>query len=50
MQVTANSVVSHNEVSFFRYTGISAGWAWGYGNTATKHNTITNNNISSSEC
>lgn len=44
--MTANSKVSHNEVSSFQYTGISAGWAWGYGHTATRQNEITNNLIS----
>ena len=46
LQAAANTTVTHNEISVFRYTGISAGWDWSYGPTADGNNTISHNNIS----
>ena len=44
--MTAESSVTHNDISVFRYTGISAGWDWSYGPTADGNNEISHNNIS----
>jgi hypothetical protein len=46
MQAVANATVTHNDISVFRYTGVSAGWDWSYGPTADGNNTISHNNIS----
>ena len=37
--------ITHNDISAFRYTGISAGWRWGYGDVPSKRNTISFNHI-----
>ncbi len=37
--------LSHNEISDFRYTGISVGWSWGYAETTAHHNIIEYNHV-----
>ena len=46
MQAATNCTVTHNSISQFRYTGVSVGWSWDYGPTATKNNTVSWNSIS----
>jgi len=42
---SANNQVSNNEISYYHYTGISSGWAWGYGDNVSRNNVISNNHI-----
>jgi hypothetical protein len=46
LQAAAESTVTHNDISVFRYTGVSVGWMWSYGPTSNGNNTISKNNIS----
>jgi len=40
IQQAANNIVSHNEIGYFRYTGVSIGWSWGYDPTSNANNFI----------
>jgi hypothetical protein len=37
--------LTHNEIANLRYSGISAGWVWGYAHSPSKRNTIEFNHI-----
>jgi hypothetical protein len=37
--------LTHNDISNLRYSGISAGWVWGYASSPSKRNTIEFNHI-----
>ena len=36
-QDASDSIISHNEISNFRYSGISTGWTWGYAETVVSN-------------
>jgi hypothetical protein len=40
-----HNVIEHNDIHDFYYTGISAGWTWGYGPSTTHHNDIGWNHV-----
>jgi hypothetical protein len=37
--------ITHNDIADFRYSSISAGWVWGYGESPTKRNKIKYNHL-----
>jgi hypothetical protein len=42
---TQRCAVTHCDIADFYYTGISAGWNWGYGDTASRETLVENNHI-----
>ena len=40
-----NVTVSHNDIGYLYYTGISVGWVWGYQNSMTRQNLIEYNHV-----
>eukprot|EP01064_Diplonema_japonicum_P013671 TRINITY_DN2120_c0_g1_i1.p1 TRINITY_DN2120_c0_g1~~TRINITY_DN2120_c0_g1_i1.p1 ORF type:complete len:646 (+),score=175.27 TRINITY_DN2120_c0_g1_i1:49-1986(+) len=45
LQAASDVKVVHNEVAYFRYTGISVGWTWNYEETTERRNLIAKNMI-----
>jgi hypothetical protein len=44
-QSVAHSLITHNIITNFFYTGVSLGWTWGYANTRTHDNIVSYNAI-----
>lgn len=42
----SNCQISHNDVHYGNYSGISLGWVWGYGDSPSKNNEVAYNRIS----
>jgi hypothetical protein len=45
MQVANDSLVTHNSIRRFRYTGISVGWTWGFAENQNSGSVISANEI-----
>ena len=44
-QNSRDSLITHNEISYFKYTGVSTGWTWGFGPTVVSNITTSFNHI-----
>ena len=44
-QNSKDTLITHNEISYFKYTGISTGWTWGFGTTPVSNITTSFNHI-----
>lgn len=45
LQAAANSKVTHNNIHWFHYTGVSVGWTWNYIPTSNENNEVSYNRI-----
>lgn len=42
---SGNNLITNNDISNFRYSGVSVGWTWGYSKNEANNNKILNNHI-----